>query len=64
MWTLLQQGTSWLVVNLHKSQNCLKYSSLQECIVLHENIDQTFVISLHNLLNCEIGGLDCDVITI
>ena len=27
------------------------------------NIDQTLVNSLHRLLNCEIGGLDCRVIT-
>ena len=32
-------------------------------IVLHENIDQTLRISLYGLLNCEIGGLNCCVIT-
>jgi len=32
-------------------------------VVLYTNIDQTFVNSLHRLLNCEIGGLDCHVIT-
>jgi len=31
--------------------------------VLYTNIDQTLVNSLHRLLNCEIGGLDCHVIT-
>ena len=31
--------------------------------VLHGNIDQTLVNSLHRLLNCEIGGIDCRVIT-
>ena len=31
--------------------------------VLHENIDQTLMNSLHGLLNCEIGGLDGHVIT-
>jgi len=31
--------------------------------ILHTNIDQTLVKSLHRLLNCEIGGLDCRVIT-
>jgi len=30
---------------------------------LHWNIDQTLLIILHRLLNCEIGGLDCRVIT-
>ena len=29
----------------------------------YTNIDQTLVNSLHGLLNCEIGGLDCHVIT-
>jgi len=32
-------------------------------MVLYTNIDQTLVYSLHRLLNCEIGGLDCPVIT-
>ena len=31
--------------------------------VLYTNIDQKLVNSLHRLLNCEIGGLDCCVIT-
>ena len=31
--------------------------------VLYTNIDQTLVNSLHGLLNCEIGGLECHVIT-
>jgi len=31
--------------------------------VLNGSIDQTLVKSLHGLLNCEIGGLDCRVIT-
>ena len=31
--------------------------------VLYTHIDQTLVNSLHGLLNCEIGGLDCHVIT-
>jgi len=30
---------------------------------LYTNIDQTLVNSLHRLLNCAIGGLDCHVIT-
>jgi len=32
-------------------------------LVSHGNIDQTLVNSLHGLLICEIGGLDCYVIT-
>jgi len=31
--------------------------------VLYTNIGQKLVNSLHGLLNCEIGGLDCHVIT-
>ena len=31
--------------------------------LLYTNIDQTLVNVLHGLLNCEIGGLDCPVIT-
>jgi len=31
--------------------------------VLYMNIDEKLVNSLHRLLNCEIGGLDCHVIT-
>jgi len=30
---------------------------------LYTNIDQKLVNSLHGLLKCEIGGLDCCVIT-
>jgi len=32
-------------------------------LVLYTTIDQTLVNSLHGRLNCEIGGLDCRVIT-
>jgi len=32
-------------------------------MVLFRNIDQTLVNSLHGLLICEIGELDCRVIT-
>ena len=31
--------------------------------ILYTNIDQTHMNSLHGLLNCEIGGLECHVIT-
>jgi len=30
---------------------------------LYTNIDQKLVTSLNKLLNCELGGLDCRVIT-
>jgi len=30
---------------------------------LYTDIDQNLINSLHGLLNCEIGGLDCRVIT-
>jgi len=32
-------------------------------MLLYSNIDQTLVNSLHGLLNYEIYGLDCHVIT-
>jgi len=32
-------------------------------LILHRNIDQTLVNSLHSLLNFEIGDLDCHVLT-
>jgi len=41
--------------------NCLGNKNVL-CIQT-SNIDQTLVSSLHGLLNCEIGGLDCHVIT-
>jgi len=31
--------------------------------ILYANIDQTLMNSLHGLLNCEIGELDCHVMT-
>jgi len=40
--------------------NCLLHLKM---IVLYTNIYQTLVNSLHGLLNCETGGLDCRVIT-
>ena len=47
--------TQWLHTAQDMSQNTV--------VVLHENIDQTLMNLLHCLLNCEIGGLDCSVIT-
>ena len=34
-----------------------------QCLLVYGNIDQILANSLHRLLNCEIGGLDCHVIT-
>jgi len=36
---------------------------LNIAVILYGNIDQKLVNSLHRLLNCEIGGLDCHAIT-
>ena len=38
-------------------------STAKVMILLYTNIDRTLMNSLHRLLNCEIGGLDCNVIT-
>jgi len=42
------------------SKTLLYHSS---CMILHRNIDQTLVSSLHGLLKFETGGLECRVIT-
>ena len=42
----------------------LKKTSRNKQTVLYGNIDQKLWNSLHRLLNCERGGLDCRVITI
>ena len=44
--------------NTHDSRNLDTADML-----MHENTDQTLVNSLHGLLNFEIGGLECHVIT-
>jgi len=31
-------------------------------MLFYTNVDQTLVNSIHRLLNCETGGLDCYVI--
>jgi len=38
-------------------------NEIAKLYILYTNIDQKRVNSLHGLLNCEIGGLDCRVIT-
>ena len=43
---------------IHVSSDLIKLPRL-----IYTHIDQTLVKSLHGLLNCEIGGLDCRVIT-
>jgi len=35
----------------------------KKTLLLYTNIDQSLVNSFNVLLNCEIGGLDCRVIT-
>ena len=45
---------------------CLRNISVSFSIsfrIGYTNIDQTLVNSLHELLNCELGELDCHVIT-
>jgi len=32
--------------------------------ILHRNIDQALVNSLHRQLNCKMGGFECHVITV
>ena len=49
----------WIRWHLEQYHNIV----LQTAKVLHGNIDQTLVNSLHRLLNFEIGRLDCLVIT-
>mgnify|MGYP006890260882 CR=1 FL=1 len=53
-------------------QECSNELRCVSCVVIiklkwykeqYTHIDQTLVNSLHGLLNCEIGGLDCSVIT-
>ena len=47
---------------LHGQKGQDKAMNSFKCDILHGNIDQTLVNSLHGLLNCEIGGLDCRII--
>ena len=49
---------------MKQAKEILLSDPLVRRVVLYTNIDQTLVNSLHGLLNCEIGGLDCHVITI
>ena len=41
----------------------LNTSTDTSIVVLYKHIDQTLMNSFHGLLHCEIGGLDCSVIT-
>ena len=43
--------------------NMTKREKQTKKYILYTNNDQTFVNSLQGLLNCEIGGLNCHVIT-
>ena len=45
-------------------QDCGYMCKQRHCYhILYSNYDQTLVNSLHRLLKCEIGGLDCRIIT-
>ena len=48
-----------VLVKVDNIRRIILYHVIQ---VLYTNIDLTLVNSLHGLLNCEIGGLDCHVI--
>ena len=39
------------------------YKNINTDLQMYTNIDKTLVNSLHGQLKCEIGGLDCHVIT-
>ena len=41
----------------------IRVTKIVNVYILYTNIDQKLVNSLHDLLNCEIDGLDCHVIT-
>ena len=45
------------------AQSYHDYTTVLTTVRCIENNDHTLVNSLHGLLNCEIGGLDCRVIT-
>ena len=49
---------------MKQAKEMLLSDPLVRLVVLYTIIDQTLVNSLHGLLNCEIGGVDSDVITI
>ena len=57
-----------IVIGFNELKNIPEIKSKQNTYcgdgcVLYTNIDQKLVNSLHGLLNCEMGGLDCHVIT-
>ena len=64
MWSPAQTSRlSVLKISPTQKQNHRYHRNDLNLGVLHGNIDQTLVNSLHNLLNFEIGELDCRVIT-
>ena len=52
--TRVQNSVKWYNINFTRNYTLF---------ILHGNIDQTLMNSLHHLLNCEIDELDCRVIT-
>jgi len=60
---LKQLKPDLLTVEMFLTVACVPHVTLVCVNIMYENIDQTLVNSLHGLLNCEIGRLDCDVIT-
>ena len=52
----------WITFRIISTQQT-HYICWHKTLILYTNIDKTLMNSLHILLNCEIGGLDCRVIT-
>ena len=59
------QGRSWLYHCCHFAVSGDNYNDVNDPTgnIVYTHIYNTLVYSLHGLLNCEIGGLDCHVIT-
>ena len=52
----------WITFRIISTQQT-HYICWHKTPILYTNIDKTLMKSLHGLLNCEIGGLDCRVVT-
>ena len=60
---LTTSSTETWILHTHKINLHTRTSSWLISLLVHGNIEQTLVNPLQGLLNCEIGGLDCLVIT-